>query len=192
MPMTAKSRSNRDRSREGYEERKDPPRRRASVRGCGDEDTQHRGHRRHPHPADPARLHRITIALARDTALRPRLCHPLTRTQRLSQGTPRCVRFYGGVAHEPPCSRLAPARRRARFVKVTSAGAAVAGFGVLSVLVRGAHPGSSASPSAVASSGLAVSSRITQEAQQNDSFFQSGSVAPSQPSATPQASTRTS
>jgi hypothetical protein len=92
----------------------------------------------------------------------------------------------------PSSSRLAPARRRARFLKVASAGAAVAGFGVLSVLVRGAHTGSSGSPSPVASAGLDLSARITQEAQQSDSFFQSGSVAPSQPAAAPQASTQTS
>ena len=90
-------------------------------------------------------------------------------------------------------SRLAPARRRARTLKVASAGAALAGFGVLSILVRGAHPGSSASPSAIVpASGLDVSSRIAQEARSTSGFFQSGSVSPSQAQGPPQASTQTS
>ena len=58
---------------------------------------------------------------------------------------------------QPPAaspSRLAPARRRARLLKVASAGVAVAGFGVLSLLVRsGAHTGSAATTSTPASSG---------------------------------------
>ena len=88
-------------------------------------------------------------------------------------------------------SRLAPARRRARFLKVASAGAAVAGFGVLSVLVRGRTRGDGAGTPAT-TGGLDVSSRISQEAAQTGSFFDSGSVAPSQPSSPPQASTQTS
>ena len=48
---------------------------------------------------------------------------------------------------QPPPSRLAPARRRARLLKVASAGAAVAGFGVLSLLVRGgAHTATAPRP----------------------------------------------
>lgn len=90
----------------------------------------------------------------------------------------------------PSSSRHASARRRARLLKVASAGAAVVGFGVLSILVREAHTGSTGTPAS--SAGLDVSARITQEAEQGDSFFQSGSVAPSQQSATPQASTQTS
>ena len=89
-----------------------------------------------------------------------------------------------------PSSRLAPARRRARFLKVVSAGAAVAGFGVLSVLVRGAHAGSAGTP--VVRGGLDVSARISKEAAQSGSFFNSGSVGSSQSSAPPQASTQTS
>jgi hypothetical protein len=90
-------------------------------------------------------------------------------------------------------SRLAPARRRARFLKVASAGAAVAGFGILSVLVRGAHTGDGGGAATAPSNGaLDVSSRIAQEASQSDSFFQSGSVAPSRDSSPPQASTQTS
>ncbi len=46
----------------------------------------------------------------------------------------------------PSSSRLAPARRRARTVKVASAGAALAGFGLVAVLVRGAHPGTTTAP----------------------------------------------
>ena len=95
-----------------------------------------------------------------------------------------------------PSSRLAPARRRARFLKVASAGVAVAGFGVLSVLVRGAHAGSAGNAGSVATASangaLGVSARIAQEAQRSDAFFQSGSVAPSQQSSAPQASTQTS
>lgn len=90
-------------------------------------------------------------------------------------------------------SRLAPARRRARFLKLASVGAAVAGFGLLSVLVRGAHSGGGGAADAVPTGGaLGVSSRIAQEAQESDSFFQSGSVAPTQRSSPPQASTQTS
>ena len=106
------------------------------------------------------------------------------------QGALRNVRFHREVSAAPSSSRLAPARRRARFLKIAAAGAAVVGFGVLSVLVRGAHAGSSGTPAA--SARLDISARITQEAEQSDSFFQSGSVAPSQPSAAPQASTQTS
>ena len=97
-----------------------------------------------------------------------------------------------------PSSRLAPARRRARFLKVAAAGAALGGFGVLSVLVRGAHPGSAGSAATTSAvtpaGGLSLSSRISQEAQQSDSFFSGGSVSPSQSqsSSQPQASTRTS
>ena len=100
-----------------------------------------------------------------------------------------------------PSSRLAPARRRARFLKIASAGAAVAGFGVLSLLVRsGAHTGAAATASTSAPNGdgaLELSSRISEEAA-DGSFFGSssgsgsGSVSPSQPSSPPQASTRTS
>jgi hypothetical protein len=75
-------------------------------------------------------------------------------------------------------------------LKVASAGAALAGFGVLSIVVRGAHAGGAGKPAA--SAGLGVSARISQEAAQSGSFFQSGSVAPSQPSSSSQASTQTS
>lgn len=96
-----------------------------------------------------------------------------------------------GVAHEPsPSSRLAPARRRARTVKFASAGAALAGFGLVAMVVRGAHPGTATAPAT--GEGLDLSSRISQEAEQEGSFFQSGSVEPSSPSTQPQASTRTS
>jgi hypothetical protein len=94
------------------------------------------------------------------------------------------------VSVAPSSSRLGHARRRARFLKVASAGAAVVGFGIVSVLVRGAHSGGGETPAA--STGLGVSARITQEAEQSDSFFQAGSVAPSQSSSPPQASTATS
>jgi hypothetical protein len=60
------------------------------------------------------------------------------------------------------------------------------GFGILSVVVRGG--GTAGAPAAAA--GLDVSSRISQEASQSQSFFASGSVSPS--SAQPQASTHTS
>lgn len=93
------------------------------------------------------------------------------------------------VPSAPSPSRLAPARRRARFLKVASAGVAVAGFGVLSVLVRGAHAGSAGIPAS--GGGLALSPRISQEAAQSGSFFNSGSVGPST-SGSPQASTHTS
>jgi hypothetical protein len=94
------------------------------------------------------------------------------------------------VSTAPSSSRLAPARRRARLLKVASAGAAVAGFGVISMLVRAGQTDDGGTP--VASTGLGVSTRITQEAEQSDTFFQSGSVAPSQSSSSPQASTQTS
>ena len=97
-------------------------------------------------------------------------------------------------------SRLAPARRRARLLKAASAGVAVAGFGVLSLLVRsGAHTGGAATTPTSASTGggaLELSSRISQEAADGGSFFGSssgsGSVSPSQSSSPPQASTHTS
>jgi hypothetical protein len=89
-------------------------------------------------------------------------------------------------------SRLAPARRRARFLKVAAAGAAVAGFAILSALVREAHPGSTSTGKAPSSAALPVSTRIAQEAEQTEPFFQSGSVAPAQSSDAPQASTGTS
>lgn len=89
-------------------------------------------------------------------------------------------------------SRLAPARRRARFLKVASAGVAVAGFGALSLIVRsGTHTGGAATPATSAGS-LGLSSRISQEAAQSGTFFDSGSVAPTQQSSPPQASTHTS
>ena len=94
------------------------------------------------------------------------------------------------VTASPSTSRLASARRRARFVKVASAGAALAGFAVVSVLVRGAQGGDAVAPAA--SSGLGLSARITQEAERSDGFFQSGSVAPAESSSAPQASTATS
>ena len=84
------------------------------------------------------------------------------------------------------------------MLKIASAGAAVAGFGVLSILVRsGAHTGSTATTSTPASSSaggaLAISSRISQEAA-DGSFLDSGSgsVSPNQSSSPPQASTHTS
>jgi len=91
-------------------------------------------------------------------------------------------------------SRLSAARRRARFVKVAAAGAAAVGFGVLSVVVRGGHADGGAGTAATPAAGLGVSSRISQEAAQSDSFFGSGSVDPSSSSSTqpPQASTHTS
>jgi hypothetical protein len=104
----------------------------------------------------------------------------------------------GDVSAAPSSSRLAPARRRARLLKIASAGVAVVGFGVVSVLVRGAQAGGGGTTPA-GSTGLGVPARITQESEQSDSFFQSGSVAPSesessqsQSSSAPQASTHTS
>lgn len=91
-----------------------------------------------------------------------------------------------------PSSRLAPARRRARLLKAASAGVAVAGFGILSVVVRGAHPAGAGIGTPAASGGLDISSRISKEAAQGGSFFDSGSVGPSQSSSQPQASTQTS
>ena len=98
----------------------------------------------------------------------------------------------GDVSSTPSSpSRLAPARRRARIVKVASAGAAAVCFGILSVLVRGAHGGSGGG--AVAQGGsLGVSSRISQEAAQGSSFFGSGSVGSAAAAGPPQASTHTS
>ena len=88
----------------------------------------------------------------------------LTRAQPRSQGALRDFRFHGAVSSS---SRLAPARRRARFLKVASAGAAVAGFGILSMLVRGAHTGDGGGAATAPSNGaLDVSSRIAQEAEQ--------------------------
>jgi len=94
----------------------------------------------------------------------------------------------------PSSSRLAPVRRRAHLVKLAAVGAAAVGFGLVAVLARGAHPGSAVNGNAGAtgSSGLDLSSRISQEAQQGDDFFGSGSVSPSQSSSPPQASTHTS
>ena len=78
-------------------------------------------------------------------------------------------------------------------MKLASVGAAAVGFGVVAVLARGAHPGACGHRRpAPRRGGLDVSSRISQEAQQSDDFFGSGSVAPSQSSAPPQASTHTS
>jgi len=82
-------------------------------------------------------------------------------------------------------------------VKLASVGAAAVGFGVVAALARGAHPGGAGGTGASTSSGsLDVSSRISQEAQQSDGFFgsgsSSGSVSPSQSSSPPQASTHTS
>jgi len=96
----------------------------------------------------------------------------------------------------PSSSRLAPVRRRAHLVKLAAVGAAAVGFGLVAVLARGAHPGSAVNGNgnagATGSSGLDLSSRISQEAQQGDDFFGSGSVSPSQSSSPPQASTHTS
>jgi hypothetical protein len=93
----------------------------------------------------------------------------------------------------PSSSRLAPARRRAHVVKLASVGAAAVGFGVVAMLARGAHPGAAGNGSAGGTtSGLDVSSRISQEAEQSGDFFSSGSVTPSQSSSPPQASTHTS
>ena len=92
-------------------------------------------------------------------------------------------------------SRLAPARRRARILKIASAGAAVIGFGALSVIVRGGtHSNSTtATPAAAASGTLSLSSRISQEAgQAGAALFNSGSVTPAQSSSQPRASTHTS
>jgi len=78
-------------------------------------------------------------------------------------------------------------------VKLAAVGAAAVGFGLVAVLARGAHPGTSGNAGATGSSGgLDLSSRISQEAQQGDDFFGSGSVSPSQSSSPPQASTHTS
>ena len=92
----------------------------------------------------------------------------------------------------PSSSRLASARRRARLLKAVSAGVAVAGFAALSLVVRGAQTGSPDGTTPAASGGLDVSSRISREAEQKGSFFDSGSVGPSQSSSPPQASTHTS
>ena len=91
-------------------------------------------------------------------------------------------------------SRLEPARRRALFLKVASTGAAVAGFVVLSVVARsanGSEPGQDAT-TASTNGALGVSARIARQAEQSNSFFRSGSVAPSRESEPPQAETRTS
>ena len=78
----------------------------------------------------------------------------------------------------------------------------MAGFGVLSLLVRsGAHTGGAATTPTSTSTGggaLELSSRISKEAADGSSFFDSGSdpsagsVSPSQSSSPPQASTHTS
>jgi hypothetical protein len=96
------------------------------------------------------------------------------------------------MSSTPSSSRLSSARRRARFVKVASAGAAAVGFGLLSVLVRGAHAGGGTATATTAGGSLGVSSRISQEAAQSSSFFGSGSVGSSASSGSPQASTHTS
>jgi hypothetical protein len=77
---------------------------------------------------------------------------------------------------------------------MAAAGVAVAGFGVLSLVVRnGAHAGGvTSTPVSTTGGSLALSSRISQEAAQNGSLFDSGSVAPSQSSSPPQASTHAS
>ncbi len=70
----------------------------------------------------------------------------------------------------------------------------MAGFGVLSLAARSTtvnDAGTDGTPDS-ATRALAVSARIAQEAEQSDSFFQGGSVAPSRESAPPQAETRTS
>ena len=99
------------------------------------------------------------------------------------------------MAFAPSPSRLAPARRRAHVVKLASVGAAAVGFGVVAVLARGAHPaagGGNGNAGGTSSGSLGLSSRISQEAQQSDDFFGSGSVTPSKSSSPPQASTHTS
>lgn len=89
----------------------------------------------------------------------------------------------------PSSSRLAFARRRARTLKLISGGAALAAFGVVSVLARDSHGG--AAKATANGGGLSTSSRIEQEAQQSNSFFDPGSVTPA-PAREPQASTHTS
>jgi len=71
----------------------------------------------------------------------------------------------------------------------------VAGFAVVSVLVRAAHPGAAgtaATNGRITAGALEPSARIVQEAGQNGAFFQSGAIAPSAPSSQAQASTQTS
>lgn len=75
----------------------------------------------------------------------------------------------------------------------------MAGFGVLSLLVRGGADdgsGSSARTPTSAGGALELSSRISQEAEDSSSFFDSGSssgaVSPNESSTPPQASTHTS
>ena len=78
----------------------------------------------------------------------------------------------------------------------------MAGFGVLSLLVRdGAHTGSAATTATSSSTGgaLELSTRISQEADSgsffgsgSDSDSGSGSVSPNESSSPPQASTHTS
>jgi hypothetical protein len=116
----------------------------------------------------------------------------LTKPEPGSQVVLRSVHFNGDVSAARPSSRLAPARRRVRLLKAASAGLAVAGFGLLSLAVRGAHTGGTGSSTPATSGGLDVSSRISQEAAQSGSFFDSGSVGPPQSSSPPQASTQTS
>ena len=125
---------------------------------------------------DARESQRDARALAQSrTRHRAPTAHPDGRPQR----RPSCVNtarnrdhraLSGASASMEPCrsssSRLAPARRRARFLKVASAGAAVAGFGILSVLVRGAHTGSGGGAATSATGALDVSSRIAQEAEQ--------------------------
>jgi hypothetical protein len=96
------------------------------------------------------------------------------------------------MASAPSPSRLAPARRRAHVVKLASVGAAAVGFGVVAVLARGAHPGAAGGGNGSADGTTSGSLGLSQEAQQSDDFFGSGSVTPSQSSSPPQASTHTS
>jgi hypothetical protein len=68
------------------------------------------------------------------------------------------------------------------------------GFGLVALIARSGHTtAKAASPAARATgSGLALSTRIGEEAAQGSSFFQSGSVESSQAGSQPQASTQTS
>lgn len=75
-------------------------------------------------------------------------------------------------------------------MKVVSAGAALAGFGIVALVARGAETGDPGAPAS--SSSLGLSDRISGEAERGGSFFQSGSVEPAQPMSPPRASTQTS
>ena len=133
----------------------------------------------------------------------------LTKSQPRSQEALRRGRFHGCVstsasrtAASNTASRLAPARRRARLLKIASAGVAVAGFGALSLLVRSStHTGSTASttsPTSTGGSALELSSRISQEGRQQLILRLPAPARararspPSQSSSPPQASTHTS